>query len=130
MANPEPSRIQTPEGYGSFIPSDEERERRCACTLYAAVSFSGNLVRGLGAVSSQAVQAPGYYFVTFDRDVSECAYVATIASFDEFLPTPGEITVTSTAPTGFPEGVFVTTHRSNGPAEPKNFFLAVHCKPA
>ena len=123
--DPERSHIPTLEG-SSHIPSEEERERSCACTLYAAVDFTGQLVRGLGAVSAQQVQAPGNYFVRFDRDVSDGAYVATIASFDEFLPVPGEITVTSTAPVGFPEGVYVTTHLSNGQTSPKRFFLAVH----
>src|SRR4051794_40503574 len=50
---------------------------KCACTLFAVVNPNGTIARGLGAVSAQRF-APGVYEVIFNRNVSRCAYVATI----------------------------------------------------
>jgi hypothetical protein len=51
--------------------------------LWAVVRSDATLARGRHAVSSQKLQFPmqppatGVYIVTFDRDVTQCAYVAT-----------------------------------------------------
>jgi hypothetical protein len=51
--------------------------------LWAVVRSDATLARGRHAVSSQKLQFPmqppatGSYIVTFDRDVTQCAYVAT-----------------------------------------------------
>jgi len=44
-------------------------------TLTAVVNVDGTLARGSGAVSSEALGVDGQYVVTFNRDVSQCAYV-------------------------------------------------------
>jgi hypothetical protein len=43
--------------------------------LTAVVNVDGTLARGSGAVSSEALGVDGQYRVTFNRDVSQCAYV-------------------------------------------------------
>ena len=59
---------------------EEDRVRSGrACTLFAVVEPDGRLARGCGAVSSQKVDIEvGAYEVIFDRNVRDCAYVATI----------------------------------------------------
>jgi len=44
-------------------------------SLWAVVNVDGTLARGSGAVSSEALGVDGQYVVTFNRDVSQCAYV-------------------------------------------------------
>jgi hypothetical protein len=44
--------------------------------MSAVVNLDGSLARGYGAVSSVALGVDGQYDVTFNRDVSTCAYVA------------------------------------------------------
>lgn len=53
------------------------RERLPRWAVVAA--GTGALVRGQGAVSSAKSAAVGRYTVTFDRDVSACAYQVTVA---------------------------------------------------
>jgi hypothetical protein len=48
---------------------------RPAAVLSAVVGINGNLVSGNGAVSARQLGADGWYLVTFDRDVSHCAFV-------------------------------------------------------
>jgi hypothetical protein len=99
----------------------------CACTLFAVVNANGTLARGFRAVSSSKLTT-GRYQVIFNRDVSRCAFVATIGlSGSVGAATPGEITVVGRA--GNPNGVFVTTHNSGGAFADNGFHLAVHCAP-
>lgn len=49
--------------------------------LTAVVDKDGPLAYGVGAVSSRQVGADGSYEVTFDRDVSRCAYVAAAGDY-------------------------------------------------
>ena len=67
------------------------------------------------------------YEVIFNRDVRDCAYVATVGlSGSSGSSLPGEITVVGRA--GAPNGVFITTHDSAGGPSDRGFHLAVHCK--
>jgi hypothetical protein len=67
---------------------------------FAVVDSDGTLVRGsISAISASG--SGGEYEVIFNRDVSECAYVATIGQ----RALPGEISVTSLAVEA--DGVFV-----------------------
>jgi hypothetical protein len=110
------------EGREAMRPS-----RGCACTLTAAAESFGLLVRGFGAVSVQKL-GTGIYFVTFDRNVANCVYVATIGTpGDQFLMPTGEITVAGVA--GFPDSIDVTTHDSAGNFADRGFHVAVHCPP-
>jgi len=48
-----------------------------AVSLTAVVNLDGSLARGRGAVSSSQLGVDGQYEVVFDRDVSNCVYVAS-----------------------------------------------------
>jgi hypothetical protein len=120
---------EQPEGTPHVTAGADEgasrRDRaRCACTLTAAVEAFGVLDRGIGAVSVQH-NPPGGYQVTFDRDVTQAVYVATIGMPGRIVPMPpGEITVMG-GPA--PDAVSVFTHSSTGVRSDLGFHLAVHC---
>lgn len=111
-----------------------------ATALWASVAADATLTRGSHAVKVERplLGAPheGRYDVTFDRDVSRCAYTATVGSADtEPLGiSNGNVIRVSTAyelresPVPIPGGVRVTINDLDGGntvAQP--FFLAVHC---
>jgi hypothetical protein len=48
-----------------------------AKVIYAVVDQDGTLIDGKGVVAAES-PGPGTYFVVFDRDVSGCAYLATL----------------------------------------------------
>jgi len=48
-----------------------------AVSLTAVVNVDGSLARSRGAVSSSQLGVDGQYEVVFNRDVSNCAYVAS-----------------------------------------------------
>jgi hypothetical protein len=50
------------------------------------VDVNGNLVRGSGAISSAQLGVDGQYTVTFNRNVSECAYVASGGEAEAIAP--------------------------------------------
>jgi len=97
----------------------------CACTLFAVVNANGTLARGQGTVSALRIGA-GIYEVVFNRNVSRCAYVATIGDPAIGVGPPGEIGVASRA--GNANGVFLTTRDSAGALADRPFHLAVHCR--
>ncbi|MGE5764303.1 MAG: hypothetical protein ACM3ZF_10630 [Mycobacterium leprae] len=68
----------------------------------------------------------GFYQVIFNRNVSNCAYVATIGDQANGQQPPGEITVATRA--GNNNGVFVSTHNSAGGAADLDFHLVVICR--
>ncbi len=93
-------------------------------TLWAVVDADGTLVRGSGAVGSEK-RATGFYLVTFNRDVSGCAYVASIG--DVF---GGEIGASETVPPPYETlntQVWVQSHNSTGAMLDKRFHLVVNC---
>jgi hypothetical protein len=101
-------------------------EDDCACTLFAVVNADGTLARRFGAVSSQRL-ALGSYEVIFNRNVRDCAYVATIGlSGSTGSSPPGEITVVGRFNNA--NGVFLTTSNSAGTLADLGFHLAVHCR--
>jgi hypothetical protein len=98
----------------------------CACTLFAVVLPDGTLARGFRAISSMRFQ-PGWYEVGFNRDVSACAFSATIGSPTGSVVTPsGQITVQNRLGDNF--AVFITTTDSAGTYADRGFHLAVHCR--
>jgi hypothetical protein len=104
---------------------DDDDRRRCACTLFAVVNPDGSLARGFRAVSSQRF-SPGQYEVVFNRNVSGCAYIATIGLSGSSGASPsGEITVVGRF--GNANAVFLTTTDSAGNFADRGFHLAVHC---
>lgn len=98
-----------------------------ACTLFAVVNANGALARGCGARSSRRIPgSAGVYEVIFDRNVRDCAYVATIGLSGSMNSSPpGEITVVGRF--NNVNGVFITTHNSTGQLTDRGFHLAVHC---
>jgi hypothetical protein len=95
--------------------------------LTAAVESNGFLSRGFGIVSVQKITT-GAYFLTFDREVAECIWVATIGSpGDVSASKPGEITVNGIFNT--PNAIGVATYDSAGVPEDRAFHVAVHCRP-
>ncbi len=88
---------------------------------------TGALVRGKNAVSSEKLVTPGLYAVTFDRDLSACALLATIGDGGTTVTPTGEISVWRSATD--PKVATVQTAVSDGTA-PSNalpFHLAVLC---
>jgi hypothetical protein len=91
------------------------------------VDANGSLQRGFRAVSSQRFST-GQYEVVFNRDVSRCAYVATIGDAgNNTIPPPGEIAVEGRS--GEADAVFIATYDSNGNSNDRGFHLAIHCRP-
>lgn len=74
--------------------------------LAAVVNLDGTLARGNGAVSSLANGVDGQYVVSFNRDVSGCAYVAS--GGEATASGPDDAVVFTVAPAfGNTSGVFV-----------------------
>jgi hypothetical protein len=112
-----------------------------ATTLFARVKSDGTLQKGSGAVSATE-KSEGEYEVVFDRNVSACAYEATLGSAavsskntELELEGPGEIRVEPFHEN--PNAVFVETVNAAEEGEggafippivaPKSFHLAVLC---
>jgi len=109
------------------VSNRPDGDRGCACTLFAVVDAEGSLERGFRAFSSQRFST-GQYEVVFNRNVSGCAYVATIGDpGDDTVPPPGEIAVVGRF--GDADAVFIATYNSNGRPADRGFHLAVHCRP-
>jgi hypothetical protein len=82
------------------------------------------LVRGSHALGAAVDATHGGFVVTFDQDVSACAYVATLTANLASAGAGGEI-----AATGEPEAdsVLVRTFGSGGSETPHPFSIAVLC---
>ena len=93
---------------------------------WAVVASNGTLSRGSG-VSSVTHVGTGTYRVTFNQDVTNCAYVATVGSTGTGLPSEGRFVVTARE-SGNPNAVAVGTLYRNGTSYEDNpFHLAVAC---
>jgi hypothetical protein len=93
---------------------------------FAVVASSGVLVRGSSSsVVSASNIGTGGYQVIFNKNVSGCAYVATIGDTDAGSAVPGEIWVAGLA--GNADGVFVDTQDSTGAESNRPFHLSVSC---
>jgi hypothetical protein len=94
-------------------------------TRFAVVEANGVTARGRGVVSSQSIGG-GFYEVIFSRNVTKCAYVATMGdSGSNTNGTPGEIAVVGRF--GKPNGVFLSTFDSTGALADRSFHLQVLC---
>jgi hypothetical protein len=90
-------------------------------TLWAVVEPGGTLQHGKGVTSSEKL-GTGAYRITFNRNISNCAAVATIS--DGFI---GEIgTLIKRPPLTSPE-VSVYTRDSAGNVQDQSFNLLVRC---
>lgn len=103
-----------------------------ATRLWASVDGTGTLsiLHGEGVTAVEEGGLPGLVNVTFDRDVSECAFQATPVGHGGGYLTP---TVTAAITTGFYGGsglgfnqIRVTTYYEDAPAE-RDFDVAAFC---
>jgi hypothetical protein len=92
---------------------------------FAVVASNGTLVRGSSSAVGASLLGIGVYAVDFDRDVSQCAYVATIGDTDSGGAASGEISVATR--NGDSHGVFVETGDSSGSDSSRPFHLSVSC---
>jgi hypothetical protein len=94
---------------------------RRAANLYAVVDMGGSLVHGNG-VSSVAHLNTGQYEVTFNRQVSQCAYIATTANaYSQAISAftaGGHLSA---------QGVYVETKNQGGGLTDGPFHLVVVC---
>jgi hypothetical protein len=97
--------------------------------LVGVVNANGSTARGDHIVSSaklSAIANAGTYEAIFDRNVSACAYIATIG-----LPGSNSIgdpvTITTATRAGNAKGVFLFVHHQNGATIDEPFHLAVWC---
>jgi hypothetical protein len=110
-----------------------------ATALWASVTNTGTLSASSGVTGIASDYPPplGFvgqaeYVLTFDRNVSQCAPVATLSSlpggYNE--PTtynnPGQISV-SRAPNGDPDAIEVFTFDASGATDFRSFSVAVFC---
>jgi hypothetical protein len=94
-------------------------------TAWAVVARNGVTVRGKGIVSSAAFGG-GTYEVITNKNISQCAFLATIGDIDSVgTELPGEITTVGRVTSA--NGVFVTTHNSAGTGTDRSFHLLVVC---
>lgn len=94
--------------------------------LFAVVNANGTLARGSGATSSSQPEGTGTYEVIFNRNVSQCAFNATIGlAGTTGSSDPGFVNVVGRFTT--PNGVFVTTDDTAGTATNLGFHLSVTC---
>jgi hypothetical protein len=91
---------------------------------WVVATNGGSIVRERGVVSSEETD-PAVYEVTFNRDVSECAWSATVARNVAAEPASGEIGVRP--PADNPNAVIVHTWDSAGNPSINRFHLVVTC---
>lgn len=99
-----------------------------AAPLYAVSSgaVGSNLVRGRGAVSSQHVDA-GSYRVKFVRNISSCAWSATLASEAPPVPDAAFVRVALDTTDVARTQLIVRTNAVNGQFVNSGFHLQVFC---
>ena len=96
-----------------------------ATKLWAVIDFNGTVARASGIGTGTFREDTGIYDVFFNRDVSGCAYVATLGGPDAGTPPAGTVAVTNLS--GAPKGLFVITRNSAGNNASLPFHLAVFC---
>lgn len=99
-----------------------------ATKLWAVVDGSApSIVRGSGATGVSVPASTGTYEVDFNRDVSQCAYSATLGQPTAGLLGPAVGFVGVEPSYGVPNGVFVQTNDRTGTAANESFYLTVFC---
>lgn len=102
-----------------------------ATTLWAAVSNIGTLAASSGVTNLiSAYPSTGYWYtITFDRDVSKCARVATLGVLGIGGPGPDEPGEIFTRPgiDSNPDSITVYTYNATGEHSYRSFNLAVFC---
>ena len=93
---------------------------------FAVVSGTGDLNRGSSSAVSVSNPSTGEYLVTFNKDVSACAYIATLGEVGTNPPNPGQIAVYSVS--GDSDSVGVKTYDATGTAANSPFHLSLSCQ--
>jgi hypothetical protein len=95
--------------------------------MSASIEADGSLFRGVGVVSNTHLGGAnsGLYQVLFERDVTECFYVATLGRGTADNAANGFIEATPRANNA--NGVFVSTTSTADAAADRAFFLLVFC---
>jgi hypothetical protein len=96
---------------------------------FAVVASDGTLVRSsTGVAIDTHTASSGAYELTFSKDVSGCAYVATLGDTASGAPVAGEVSVSGDHDADSnPNDVFVQTSDSTGAAADASFHLYVNC---
>jgi len=97
---------------------------------WAVVNSDGTIARAssVSVVEGDAHSAlTGVYEVDFGKDVSKCAYQATIGGTGTAAVPPGEIEVTGDTDGDSPNDVTVSTFNSAGTPTDSSFHLTVTC---
>jgi hypothetical protein len=97
---------------------------------WAVVNADGTIARASSAavvVGDTHVAASGVYEVNFGKDVSKCAYEATLGGTGTLAVPAGEVTVTGDTDADSPNDVTVSTFNSAGAATDSSFHLTVTC---
>jgi len=113
-------------GLNFVIPGPSSSKGTYTTSLWATVSFDGSVVNGGGVNSTTSgwiSPLAGNYQVFFDRNVSSCAYVATVGISGN--PPPSMIGVAPRSGQGW--AVFVETYNATGIPTNQSFELAVFC---
>jgi hypothetical protein len=100
-------------------------DQRYVRRYFAVVDENAALVRDKGATDATELTGSAYE-VIFNRNVRNCAYVATLGEPSQLSEPPsGEIGVAGRK--GEPKGVYVVTFDSSGAASDEDFHLVVTC---
>jgi len=97
---------------------------------WAVVNVDGTIARASSAavvVGNPHVAGSGVYEVNFGKDVSKCAYEATLGGTGTLAVPAGEVTVTGDTDADSPNDVTVSTFNSAGTATDSSFHLTVTC---
>lgn len=102
-----------------------------ATTLWASVTATGSLVISSGVTGISTSYGdpypPAWYILTFNRNVSQCARVATLSSSsEESGEEPGQIAISNSSLRN-PDTIEVYTYNAGGTAEYRSFSVAVFC---
>jgi hypothetical protein len=96
---------------------------------WASITQGGAVLRGKGAVSSSHLGVPdsGRYEVIFDKDVSQCAWLASLGgpTSQSILSLRGEVGVAALG--SKPESVFVRARDPTGAGADRPFYLHIGC---
>jgi len=96
-----------------------------ATSLFAVVSSTGALMASSGVVGSVShTSSTGIYTLTFDRDVSQCAFLATVGARNGAVASDPEISANNQ--TGSPQQVVVETF-IGATGTDRTFNVAVLC---
>ena len=100
---------------------------------WAVVSAAGTIARSSGTVANPVTVAEhtigsGVYEINFGKDVSGCAYTATIGDTANAVPAQGQISVSGDVDADSPDDVYVQTFDKTGTTPTDSpFHLYVSC---